>query len=319
MELLGLARAVRRPRRARSSSDPSHLGGAGALAEQAVATGRTSSQRRRRRGGRSSKRSLMTSKGWGALGAFDAAERSPRPRPARIRLASSCSARSRRRSSSTTDDLDLLYGGTTRAQPGAGRVLRRRRPPASRWGSSRRGPARRDGARGRRGDRSRLGGRDPGAVGATPRRPVTDPPRLLTACGARWPKRGVPFMLHVGGGGHVRCARASIVNGKLRSTDLLGGGENIRSKDYMGIYHRARDLPRRRWCSTGCSSSHPDLRGGCIEQGALWVVPLAHAARPGPAHVRPHRARRWPCRWPRPTTCTASSGSRPSRASPSAG
>ena len=47
---------------------------------------------------------------------------------------------------------------------------------------------------------------------------------------------GVPFMLHIGGGGRP-LRRAFHENGKPPVTDFLGGGENIRSKDYMALYH----------------------------------------------------------------------------------
>ncbi|MDJ0848712.1 MAG: amidohydrolase family protein [Myxococcota bacterium] len=45
----------------------------------------------------------------------------------------------------------------------------------------------------------------------------------------------VPFMLHIGGGGRpLRCAFHE--NGLPPTTDFLGGGENIRSKDYMVVH-----------------------------------------------------------------------------------
>src|SRR5262249_13146840 len=47
---------------------------------------------------------------------------------------------------------------------------------------------------------------------------------------------GVPFMLHIGGGGRP-LRRSFHENGKPPITDFLGGGENIRSKDYMCLHN----------------------------------------------------------------------------------
>ena len=83
---------------------------------------------------------------------------------------------------------------------------------------------------------------------------------------------GIPFMLHVGGGGRP-LRRAFHVNGKPPTTDFLGGGENIRSKDYMVMHHPPETFLA---CMVldGIFDEFPGLRGGCIEQGALWVIPL---------------------------------------------
>jgi predicted TIM-barrel fold metal-dependent hydrolase len=83
---------------------------------------------------------------------------------------------------------------------------------------------------------------------------------------------GVPFMLHVGGGGRP-LRRAFYENGKPPVTDFLGGGENIRSKDYMVLHHPPETFLA---CMVldGIFEQFPGLRGGCIEQGALWVVTL---------------------------------------------
>jgi hypothetical protein len=55
-------------------------------------------------------------------------------------------------------------------------------------------------------------------------------------------------------------------------TDFLGGGENIRSKDYMGLFH-GPEIFLSALVLDGVFERHPGLRGGCIEQGAMWVVP----------------------------------------------
>jgi predicted TIM-barrel fold metal-dependent hydrolase len=83
-------------------------------------------------------------------------------------------------------------------------------------------------------------------------------------------ERGVPFMIHIGGGGRS-LKRAFHENGRP-TTDFLGGGENIRSKDYMAL----PQVPEQFLSALvldGVLEAHPGLRGGCIEQGAMWVVP----------------------------------------------
>ena len=45
----------------------------------------------------------------------------------------------------------------------------------------------------------------------------------------------VPFVLHVGGGG--RLLDRAFHNNAMPVTDHLGGGENIRSKDFLAIHH----------------------------------------------------------------------------------
>ena len=77
-------------------------------------------------------------------------------------------------------------------------------------------------------------------------------------------------MLHVGGGG--RPIHPGFHDNAKPVTDFLGGGENIRSKDYMAI-----QMPPEIFLSClvldGVLERFPRLRGGCIEQGAMWVVP----------------------------------------------
>lgn len=81
----------------------------------------------------------------------------------------------------------------------------------------------------------------------------------------------VPFMLHIGGGGRP-LRRAFHENGKPPTTDFLGGGENVRSKDFMVIHHPP-EVFLACMVLDGIFEQFPRLRGGCIEQGALWVVP----------------------------------------------
>jgi len=82
--------------------------------------------------------------------------------------------------------------------------------------------------------------------------------------------RDVPFMLHVGGAG--RLIPNEFHDNGIPVTDFLGGGENLRAKDYMAIYHMP-EVFLATLIFDGIFEKFPNLRGGCIEQGALWVVP----------------------------------------------
>ncbi len=79
----------------------------------------------------------------------------------------------------------------------------------------------------------------------------------------------VPFMLHVGGGGHT-VRRAYWNNGRPKPTDMFGGGESIRSKDYVTL-HQPPEAFLSIMVLDGVLERFPRLRGGCIEQGATWV------------------------------------------------
>jgi uncharacterized protein len=86
-------------------------------------------------------------------------------------------------------------------------------------------------------------------------------------------EKDTPFVLHVGGGG--RLLDRAFHNNDMPVTDHLGGGENIRSKDYLAIHHSPA-LFLGVLILDGLFDRHPDLRGGCIEQGAGWVVSWLH-------------------------------------------
>ncbi|HET6949364.1 MAG TPA: amidohydrolase family protein [Acidimicrobiales bacterium] len=79
----------------------------------------------------------------------------------------------------------------------------------------------------------------------------------------------VPFVLHVGGGGPL--LDRAFHNNAMPVTDHLGGGENIRSKDFLAI-HDSPALFLGALVYDGLFDRFPKLRGGCIEQGAGWVV-----------------------------------------------
>jgi len=79
----------------------------------------------------------------------------------------------------------------------------------------------------------------------------------------------VPFVFHVGGGG--RLLDPAFHNNEMPVTDHLGGGENIRSKDFLAIHH-SPELFLGVLIYDGLFDRFPKLRGGCIEQGASWVI-----------------------------------------------
>jgi predicted TIM-barrel fold metal-dependent hydrolase len=80
---------------------------------------------------------------------------------------------------------------------------------------------------------------------------------------------GTPFMLHVGAGSpHLPPAYHK--NGHPRPKDWLGGGENLRAKDYFALNF----APQNFLCALaldGVFDRFPALRGGVIELGAGWV------------------------------------------------
>jgi predicted TIM-barrel fold metal-dependent hydrolase len=80
-------------------------------------------------------------------------------------------------------------------------------------------------------------------------------------------------VLHVGGGG--RLLDPAFHNNAMPVTDHLGGGENIRSKDFLAIHH-SPELFLGALIYDGLFDRFPKLRGGCIEQGAGWVVSWMH-------------------------------------------
>jgi len=87
---------------------------------------------------------------------------------------------------------------------------------------------------------------------------------------ARLQDASVPFMLHVGGSG-LGMPLAFHKNGRP-VTDFLGGGENIRSKDFMTIHYGPESFLSA-MALDGIFEKFPRLRAGCIEQGAMWIVP----------------------------------------------
>lgn len=92
-------------------------------------------------------------------------------------------------------------------------------------------------------------------------------------------QEGVPVVLHIGGGKLLPAPYHN--NGRPRPSDFLGGGENLRSKDYHSISHSPQNFLA---CMAldGVFAQFPELRCGVIELGATWVPSfiqtLDHAA-----------------------------------------
>jgi predicted TIM-barrel fold metal-dependent hydrolase len=82
-------------------------------------------------------------------------------------------------------------------------------------------------------------------------------------------EHNLPFMLHIGGGTRVM-PKAYENNGLPRPTDWLGGGENLRVKDYMTISFAAQ-MFLSAMVFDGVFERFPKLKGGVIELGGGWV------------------------------------------------
>lgn len=82
-------------------------------------------------------------------------------------------------------------------------------------------------------------------------------------------EHGVPFMLHVGATA-PSLQPAYHDNGHPRPKDWLGGGENLRAKDFFALSFAAQNFLNS-LALDGVFDRHPTLRGGVIELGAGWV------------------------------------------------
>jgi len=209
---------------------------------------------------------LMKAKGWSALGAFDPAERS---RALDLlgfdrQLVFSTFAATQ----FASDDADLLYGGT-RAHNRAiadfcsddDRLIAVGFVP---WGAP---------------ELSAQAVEEAIDFGCGAVLVPSAPPREMSpshpdydGVWARLQDADTPLMTHIGGGGHP-LRKAFHNNGKPPTTDFLGGGENVRSKDYM-VLHQPPETFVAVMVLDGVLEKFPRLRGGCIEQGALWVPSL---------------------------------------------
>jgi len=102
----------------------------------------------------------------------------------------------------------------------------------------------------------------------SPGHPLLDPVWALLA------ESGTALVIHIGGGGRP-VPRAYFDNGRPKTTDWLGGGENLRAKDYMAISHPP-ELFLSALVFDGVFARHPELRAGAIELGAGWVPEFMH-------------------------------------------
>ena len=83
----------------------------------------------------------------------------------------------------------------------------------------------------------------------------------------------VPVVLHIGGGRLLPAAYHR--NGDPRPTDWLGGGENLRGKDFPALHHSPSNFLTA-MILDGIFDRFPNLRCGVIELGASWVPGLLH-------------------------------------------
>ena len=113
-------------------------------------------------------------------------------------------------------------------------------------------------------------GRALGALGRT-RRTSRPPTSTSTPSGPAWPRPGCPSCSTSGEGSS--CPRPSTTTACPRPKDWLGGGENLRSKDFPVLHHSPE---RFLACMAldGVFERHPGLRGAAIELGATWVPGL---------------------------------------------
>ncbi len=243
---------------------PLALGGAGALADRAVAEAAD-----RQAGGVATLDpdpiELLRSKGWGAVGAFDPTERSFVLD--QLGFAAQLVFPTFAATQFAGTDLDLLYGGSdalNRAMAAFCADDRRLLAVASvPWGD----PARTTECARRaidEGCRAVMVPTDLPRGVVSPTHP--DHHRLWALLEAE----NVPVVSHIGGGG--RPVRRGFHDNGHTVTDFLGGGENVRAKDFMAIHQR----PEVFWAAMvldGMFERFPGLRGASVEEGAMWVVP----------------------------------------------
>jgi len=101
------------------------------------------------------------------------------------------------------------------------------------------------------------------AGGRSPGHPDFDP------FWARLAEAGIPFVIHVGGY-PLQLPRAWMNNGRTLPKDWMGGGENVRGKDFT-IMHHAPERFLSSLLLDGVFERFPKLRGASVELGASWA------------------------------------------------
>jgi len=125
-------------------------------------------------------------------------------------------------------------------------------------------------------------------IPATPPGDISPTHTQYNGVWARFQDLNIPFLLHVGAN-PLMVSKAYWNNG-LPVTDFLGGGETISAKDYM-VLHAVSEVFLSAMVLDGVLERFPRLRGGCIEEGAMWVVPWLKrldAAQETFARTEPH-------------------------------
>lgn len=82
-------------------------------------------------------------------------------------------------------------------------------------------------------------------------------------------ERDIPFMIHIGTG-TMKQPIGYHNNGRPRSADLHGGGENLRFDDFTSLCFAPQQFLTA-MVYDGVFQKFPTLRGGVIESGAGWV------------------------------------------------
>jgi predicted TIM-barrel fold metal-dependent hydrolase len=104
-----------------------------------------------------------------------------------------------------------------------------------------------------------VGGRSPGHVDLYP-------------FWERLAESGTPFVLHVGGA-PLQLDPGWANTGRPPARDWMGGGENVRSKDFAVMHHGPETFVSM-MVLDGVFEKFPDLRGASVELGAGWVPAL---------------------------------------------
>ena len=81
-------------------------------------------------------------------------------------------------------------------------------------------------------------------------------------------ERGIPLVTHIGGGG--RSLKPAFHNNGIVVTDWIGGGENLRSKDFLAV-HANPSYFFGCLVMDGVLERFPKLMAASVEQGATWV------------------------------------------------